>query len=72
MKHLAQFDQPLACDLAMHIGEAVQEFHQDLEARDQDVLAASTVAGLAIALVAAFLPARKASRVDPVVALKAE
>jgi putative ABC transport system permease protein len=44
----------------------------DVDARDPFALAAVLFAVLAIALVAAWIPARRASRVDPVVALRAQ
>ena len=58
--------------LALGAGAAVSAYLFGVEPRDVATLAAASAAVLAAAFAAAYLPARRAPRVDPIVALRAE
>jgi len=62
----------LGIGAAMMFGRFVKAFLYGVDTRD--ALTYSIVIGIlgAVALIAAYLPARRASRVDPVVALRYE
>jgi ABC-type lipoprotein release transport system permease subunit len=51
---------------------ALQSFLIDLPASDSVTFAAVAVALVAIALVASYVPARRATRIDPIVTLRTE
>jgi predicted permease len=53
-------------------GRSVAGMLYGVEARDPLMLLSSVVVVLAVAIVAALIPARRASRIDPMVALRAE
>jgi putative ABC transport system permease protein len=57
---------------AVVLSGIVQSLLYEVKARDPMTLAVVTVLLLAVALAAAFVPARRAARVDPVLALRAE
>jgi ABC-type antimicrobial peptide transport system permease subunit len=75
---LAQAARPLAIGAALGLGGAfvltrqLQTLLFGITPHDPITLAAATILLLIVGLVAAWLPARRASRVDPLVALKAE
>jgi ABC-type antimicrobial peptide transport system permease subunit len=57
---------------ALAAGKALQSLLYGVSARDPVVLLGSTGLLLVAALVASWLPARRATRVDPVIALRSE
>jgi predicted lysophospholipase L1 biosynthesis ABC-type transport system permease subunit len=75
---LAQAARPLAIGVALGLGGAfvltrqLQSLLYGITPHDPTTLAGATVLLLLVGLAAAWLPARRASRVDPLVALKAE
>jgi putative ABC transport system permease protein len=62
----------LGCGLALVTGRLIRSLLVGVSARDPVTLAAIATLLLAIALCASVLPARRAARVDPVEALRAE
>jgi ABC-type antimicrobial peptide transport system permease subunit len=58
--------------LAVASGHLFKSFLYGLSPYDAPTLAGSVVLMLAVAVIAAYLPARRASRVDPMVALRYE
>jgi hypothetical protein len=56
----------------MAMSPLVRQFMFGLRANDPATIAAAAAILLAVAVVAAFVPARRASRLDPLVALRAE
>lgn len=57
---------------ALAVGKLLSTFLRDTDPRDPITLALVSVLLVAVALIASVWPARKAARVDPVVALRAE
>jgi len=57
---------------ALGLGRFVETLMFGLAPRDPVTLAAAIVILLAVALVSGFLPARRAARIDPIVALRSE
>jgi ABC-type antimicrobial peptide transport system permease subunit len=58
--------------LAIGVGNALRAFLFDVPPRDPVTLAASCLVLTVVALVAAYVPARRASRIDPSAALRAD
>jgi ABC-type antimicrobial peptide transport system permease subunit len=58
--------------LSMLVGRSLSSFLYAVNAHDPLLLGGATFALLACCALASFVPARRASRVDPVVALRAE
>jgi ABC-type antimicrobial peptide transport system permease subunit len=58
--------------LALTIGPLLQQLLFDLTPRDTSTIAGAVLVLIVTALVAAYVPARRATRVDPLVALKEE
>jgi predicted permease len=58
--------------LALGLGRAAKSLLFEIQAHDPQVVGGGVVLLALVALGAAYLPARRASRVDPIVALKAE
>ena len=57
---------------ALALGRAAESLLFQMNARDPFVYAAATVALTTVALLAGFIPARRAARVDPMTALRYE
>jgi len=57
---------------SLAMGRLIQSQLLDVSARDPWVMAAATLALAAVALLAGFLPALRATRVDPLTALRYE
>jgi ABC-type antimicrobial peptide transport system permease subunit len=53
-------------------GRFIESLLYDVDPRDPAVFAATTLALLSVALLACWVPARRAARIDPVAALRAE
>jgi ABC-type antimicrobial peptide transport system permease subunit len=58
--------------LALGVGQWLSGFLVGVQPRDPGMLAGATAVLFAVTLVAAYGPARRASRVDPIVALRSE
>lgn len=57
---------------SMALARMVESFLYNVKANDAVTLVSAAATLLAAALAATFAPARKASRIDPIVALRAE
>ena len=57
---------------ALLIGRLIRTFLFDTGESDPLVLTVTVVAMVAVTLVACYLPARRASRIDPMIALRGE
>ena len=53
-------------------GRVISSLLYDVSPRDPQVFATTTIALLAVALIACWIPARRAASVDPLTALRAE
>jgi ABC-type antimicrobial peptide transport system permease subunit len=58
--------------LSLAIAPSLRSMLYGVAARDMSLLIAATLAVFAAAAAAAFIPARRASRVDPIIALRSD
>lgn len=69
---LALFGATIGVAAAVAAGRAIGSLLYDVSPNDPAVFALGVASVVAIALVASYLPARRATRVDPIVALRSE
>ncbi|HET9402324.1 MAG TPA: ABC transporter permease, partial [Candidatus Acidoferrales bacterium] len=63
---------PIGLAIAAFSGKLIEKLLFNIHARDVSTMIFSAVALIAVAFVAAFVPARRAARVDPIVVLREE
>ena len=67
---LAAIGLAIGLPFALVVGNALRAFLFDVQPGDAATLAASCIVLTMVALLAAYLPARRASRIDPIAALR--
>lgn len=69
---MAALGLAIGLPFALVLGDALRAFLYGVPARDGFTLASGCIILTTVALLAAYVPARRASRVDPIVALREE